>query len=190
MMNLVPTVIKRASVALGTMIALLSVSAVAQAQFSSQSGADTIIDADRAVTANGVTTLVGQVDIRQGDARMLADKVVITNAQNNGSGGLNSSSIDRVVATGNFYYVTPEQEVRGDRGVYTRANDGFVVTGDVILLQDGNVVTGTKLDYNLTTRDARVSSECQGRRCAPDDRVKILIKNTDGALSGRPDGAS
>lgn len=163
-------------------LSLLSLPGLAQAQFSSQSGADTVIDADNAVTVNGVTTLTGQVDIRQGDARLLADKVVIYNRANSGA-GMNSSSIERVIATGNFYYLTEEQEVRGDKGVYTQADDGFVVTGDVILLQDGNVVTGSRLDYNLTTRDAKVSGDCKGRKCPRSARVKILIKNTDVATS-------
>ena len=159
--------------------ALLAVPTVASAQFSTDSSAPTILDADDAFTSNGVITLVGQADIRQGDVRLLADKVEI---YTDGGGGLVSTSgFTRMVATGNFYYITPEQEVRGDKGVYTRADESFVVTGDVVLLQDDSVVTGKRLNYNLKTREAKVAGNCEGRKCKKGRRVSILIRSTDTA---------
>lgn len=156
---------------------------VAWAQFSSESGADTILYADDTVSRNGVITLTGQADIRQGDVRLLADKVEIYTAGDNG-GLVSTDRITRVVATGNFYYITPEQEVRGEKGVYTAATETFIVTGDVILLQDDSVVTGTRLDYNLETRDAKVTGDCTGRKCPKERRVAILIRSTDNAQAG------
>jgi len=87
-----------------------------------------------------------------------------------------------MVATGNFYYITPEQEVRGDKAVYTQTDDSFVVTGDVVLLQEDSVVTGEKLNYNLSTREAKIVGNCNGRKCSKGRRVSILIRNTDSAL--------
>ena len=156
---------------------LFSLPSLSHAQFS-DSGASTILDADQVFTDKGVFTLVGQADIRQGDARLVADKVEIYTADESG-GLISSSEFTRVVATGNFYYITPEQEVRGDRGVYTRDNDTFVVTGDVVLLQDGSVVTGDRLVYNLETRDAKVYGDCKGRKCAKGRRVSILLRSTN-----------
>ena len=159
-----------------------SFSAQAFAQFSTDSSADTAVGADNAVTVGGVTTLTGQVDIRQGDARLLADKVVIYNRAGGGL-GLTGSAIERFVATGNFYYITPDQEVRGNQGVYTASTDSFVVTGDVILLQDENVVTGDRLDYVLSTREAKVTADCSGRKCPRRQRVSILIKSSDAQVT-------
>ena len=156
---------------------LLALPSLSHAQFSN-SAASTILDADQVYTDKGVFTLVGQADIRQGDVRLLADKVEIYTEDESGR-LISSSEFTRIVATGNFYYITPEQEVRGDRGVYTRENDTFVVTGDVVLLQDGSVVTGDRLDYNLETRDAKVKGKCDGRRCAKGRRVSILLRSTD-----------
>ncbi len=158
--------------------AVLALPSMAHAQFSSDSSAPTILDADDAFTSNGVITLVGQADIRQGDVRLLADKVEIY-TEGSGGGLIATSGFTRMVATGNFYYITPDQEVRGNRGVYTRADESFVVTGDVVLLQDDSVVTGDKLNYNLQTREAKVAGNCEGRKCGKGRRVSILIRSTD-----------
>jgi lipopolysaccharide export system protein LptA len=171
---------KRSLSTLLTAILLMAFPSVSHAQFSTDSSAPTILDADDASTENGVITLIGQVDIRQGDARLLADKVLIY-TEGAGNGLIASNNFNRMVATGNFYYITPDQEVRGDEGVYTKADENFVVTGDVVLLQDDSVVTGEKLIYNLQTRQAKVAGECEGRKCAKGRRVSILIRSTDSA---------
>lgn len=148
----------------------------ARAQFVSDSSASTIATADRVEYRGNITVLTGQVDVRQGDVRVLADTMEIYSP---GTGGLAKNDFSRVVADGNFYYLTSDQEVRGEKGVYTKQDNTFVVTGDVILKQaDGNVITGDKLYYNLVTRNARVVGTCKGRRCGSEGRVNILIKNT------------
>ena len=154
----------------------------AAAQFAGSSGGNIELYADDAVSAGGVTTLTGQVDARQGDVRILADRMVIYSRNRGGAPGGPSvgnvaGDIDRIVATGNFYYITPEQEVRGDQGIYTAAEDQFVVTGNVVLVQDESVVRGQRLIYDLATERARVVSECKGRACGRDRRVAILIKS-------------
>ena len=126
-------------------VVFLSLPQFAHAQLSADSTADIRIDADDAVNRNGVTILTGQVDIRQADARLLADKVEIFSDRNSGTSLITSDAITRMVATGNFFYITPDQEVRGDKGIYTADTESFVVTGDVILLQDDSVVTGLSL---------------------------------------------
>jgi len=164
-----------------SLLALAALSLViptsAQAQFARGGNAPIEAGADDILNKNGVTILSGQVDVRQGGTRILSDTMKIYG----GATGLGSSSggdVSRIEATGNFYYLTPEQEVRGNNGVYTRESDTFTVTGDVILLQGENVVTGDTLIYNLQTEEARVVSSCKGRKCGSKGRVKILIKNT------------
>ncbi len=156
------------------------VPAQAFAQFSPDSSADTVLYADDTVSSNGVITLTGQADIRQGDVRLLADKIQIY-TEGTGGGLVSTDGFTRMIATGNFYYITPEQEVRGDKGVYTRDTESFIVTGDVVLLQDDSVVTGSRLDYNLSTRAAKVKGDCKGRSCAKEQRVAILIRSNNSA---------
>lgn len=164
-------------------LGLLMAASPASAQFAANSGADTILDADDIVSSKGVITLTGQADIRQGDVRLLADKVQIYTASQSGGAIASTSEIDRVVATGNFYYLTATQEVRGEKGVFTQSDNNFVVTGNVILLQDDSVITGDRLIYNLDTEQARVVSECKGRKCGQRQRVRVLIKNAGASNS-------
>ena len=133
----------------------------AQAQFSVTGDGPSNVTADSVDYRPDVTILSGQVDFRQGQTRILSDTMKIYS----GGEGLGSSALDevsRIEATGNFYYITPEQEVRGNRGVYERSKDSFTVSGDVILLQGkDSVVTGDRLVYNLTTNEAKVIGTCK-----------------------------
>ncbi len=154
----------------------------AAAQFDTSSNSPIKITADNLDYQGAKTILTGGVDVRQGDVRILADKMALFSAT---GGAIGEGDFSRVVADGNFYYLTKDQEVRGNQGVYTKTNETFVVTGDVILKQeDGNVVTGDKLYYDLQTKNARVVGTCKGRRCGSKGRVNILIKNTQGLTAG------
>ena len=171
----------RFSAATAAATAALALATASHAQFATESDAPIDIGADSADTRNNVTILEGQVDVRQADVRILADRMQIFSR---GEGDL-TDGITRIVAEGNFYYITPEQELKGDRGVYTAANDSFEVTGNVILLQDENVVTGERLIYNLTTRDAQVLGTCTGRACDRRERVRIIIRQQDQDAPGQ-----
>lgn len=99
-------------------------------------------------TADGFA-LRGRAEVTQGTNRLRADAI---------RGYTTNGELTRVEATGNVYFVTPDQSMRGSRAVYT-LNDGQVlVTGDVILTQGQNVLTGGRLVYNVRTETARIES--------------------------------
>jgi lipopolysaccharide export system protein LptA len=104
-------------------------------------------------TPNGFA-LRGRAEITQGGNRLRADSINATTVNN---------SLSRVEASGNVYFVTPDQSSRGDRAVYTLANGEVVLTGDVILTQGKNVLTGGRLVYNVRTQTARMDSAGGGR---------------------------
>ena len=97
-------------------------------------------------TSTGIA-LRGRAEVVQGQNRLRADSI---------NGTINSGDLTRVEASGNVYFVTPDQTIRGDRAVYTFATDEVVVTGDVILTQGQNVLTGGRLIYNTRTESARM----------------------------------
>ncbi|MFA4949910.1 LptA/OstA family protein [Brevundimonas sp.] len=98
-------------------------------------------------------TLIGRAELIQGQNRLRADRLA----------GFSQTSDSRMEATGNVYFVTPDQTIRGDRAVYTTGNDTIVVTGDVILTQGQNVATGSRLTYNTRTESARLEGGSNGR---------------------------
>ena len=174
------TALKRTAIVSAlTAFTMLATAPLAHAQFAANSNAPITGSSDTVDYQKDVSIFSGQVDIRQADVRILADvmKVYSGGTSNNGEA---FGNVDRIEAIGNFFYITPEQEVKGQQGVYERSKDIFTVTGNVILLQgEDNVVTGDRLIYNLTNNQATVTGNCQGRRCGDKGRVNILIKNTN-----------
>ena len=165
----------------GLIAAALLFPVSSHAQFAANSNAPLDGSSDEVEYLGDVTIFSGQVDIRQATTRILSDVMKVYGAKNqvsNSQAGV-FNDVERIEAIGNFYYITPDQEVRGERGVYVQATDTFTVTGNVILLQGKeNIVTGDTLIYNLTTNEAKVVGTCKGRKCGDTGRVKILIKNT------------
>jgi lipopolysaccharide export system protein LptA len=104
--------------------------------------------ADTGELTNTSVSLRGRAEITQGQARLRANAI---EGVRDASGSLSS-----LEATGDVYYVTPTETIRGDRAVYTVSNATVVVTGDVILRQGQNVLTGSRLSYNVDTGQARI----------------------------------
>jgi lipopolysaccharide export system protein LptA len=104
--------------------------------------------ADTGELTNTAVSLRGRAEITQGQSRLRANAI---EGARDASGGLT-----RIEASGDVYYVTPTETIRGDRAVYTVSNATVVVTGDVILTQGQNVLTGASLSYNVDTGQARI----------------------------------
>lgn len=113
----------------------------------------------------GLISYVGRAEAMQGENRLRAERFDVYYSR---SGEQNSAvtsmggGLNRVEAVGDVYFVTPEQVVRGDRAVYTAASDTLVVTGDVILRQGDNVMTGSSLSINIGSGRARMEGAPAG----------------------------
>ncbi|NBB66168.1 LPS ABC transporter substrate-binding protein LptA [Pseudomonas sp. ODNR1LW] len=143
------TFLGRAAAAL-TALGLLALPAVGDAQSSrSTSNQPIAIGADDGEYATDRISLRGRAEVTQGDNRLRAEAMT---AYRDAQG-----QITRVEATGTVYFVTPTQSMRGDRAVYTLSNGELVVTGNVILNQGKNVLTGGRLVYNVNTDAATMS---------------------------------
>lgn len=97
-------------------------------------------------TPNGFA-LRGRAELTQGGNRLRAEAITGVTADGN---------LSRVEASGNVYFVTPDQSMRGDRAVYSLGNAEVVVTGNVVLTQGKNVLSGNRLVYNVRTETARM----------------------------------
>lgn len=155
-------------------------SAFAQVSFGNDDPID--VKADRATYRGGNTILTGNVRVKQKDATILADRMDLFRAETRITAPgteisfIKLGNINRIVATGNFKYITAENRVTGDKGVYERDKEIITVTGNARFVQNGgNTVTGNKMIYDLNTNRAKIAGNCTGRDCKKKDRVEIKL---------------
>lgn len=102
----------------------------------------------------GRISYIGRAEATQDSNRLRANRL---DAYFEGEGGnALAGGVDRIEAVGEVYFVTPEQVARGDRAVFDVGASTLTVTGDVILSQGRNVMTGSRLVYNTETGQARM----------------------------------
>lgn len=154
----------RCFAAIATMACGLALAGAAQAQLSS-TGGPIAASADSAyvVEAERVQVWTGRAEAIQGTTRVRADEIRISHSATSGGG---IGDIERFVAMGNVFFVTPTQVIRGDEAVYTPGDDVIVVTGGVILRQGMDVLSGSRLTINVRQRRAVLEGQqtSEGRR--------------------------
>jgi lipopolysaccharide export system protein LptA len=106
----------------------------------------------------------GAVDAVQGSTRIRANTLTIVcspaEGAEAGAPAAGCGEVERMIAEGDVYYITPEEKVRGDRAEYDYVNDTITVTGDVILTRgDEGVINGRRLVIEVATGRAVVTSE-------------------------------
>lgn len=136
----------------------------------------------------------GPVNVVQNGARLVCDTLYIysygpgegPNAQQTakpagGSKGAQqddeptTSSIKRMVAEGHVFYVTQNENVRGDHGVYEAEPDTITMTGAVIAVQGKNVVRSDKMVIDRKTGQTQMFADAGGRNNP--NRVRAVIYN-------------
>ena len=136
-------------------LAVLTLPAVGDAQSRSMASNQPIaFGADSGEQTAERITLRGRAEVTQGQNRIRADAITLYRKA--------SGDPDRVEATGKVYFVTPTQSMRGDRAVYAIGTGEVVVTGDVVLTQGQNVLTGGRLTYKVNTDAATMAGAPRG----------------------------
>lgn len=121
---------------------------------------------------------MGNVDALQGDARLRTDRLTVVFGQSQGTNanGLASPGpLERLVADGEVFYITPEQEVRSDRAVYDATLDTIIMTGNVIVTNPDGVITGEKLTIEIGNERFVMSGTEQSS-----GRVTSVIETSNG----------
>ena len=163
------------------------------------------ISADSSVFVNGAceSTWSGSAEVLQGTTRLRANEIRAffkkkppgpggaASAQGGGAvGGLpggphsNCGATERIEAEGDVFYVTPDQNARGDHAVYTADNDMIVMTGNVIVVQGKNVIHGDRLTIHVQTREAQMESGAKGR--GNPNRVRGVFYQSPSGAAGAP----
>lgn len=96
-------------------------------------------DAVQMVEAENLVIAQGRVNVRQGEARLAADEMRIFLSPTV------EGQVDRIEADGSVIYVTPGETARGDRGVYTAADERIRLTGRVRLIRGGDAFCSQEL---------------------------------------------
>ena len=129
------------------------------------------------------TDLRENVRVVQDGAVVTSDQMDIFRIQEEGGAeppSVKLGAIKRIVAKGNFRYVTEDNDIRGSKGVYQRDKNIMTVTGDVIVIQaDGKRVRTEKLTYNTKTEQVSLSGDCSGPECSGNGRTRIVIPGSD-----------
>lgn len=127
------------------------------------------VTADQAVQEGNVVTYTGEVVIVQGSLRIDADKVVVHS---------DGHRIQRMVATGNRARLQqlpePDGELVKGRArtiTYLQQEELMVLEEEAEVEQEGSIVTGQRIDYEIDTEVVRAHSSGSGS-----DRVQMVLQ--------------
>lgn len=109
--------------------------------------------------ADGSAVFTGNVVIGQGQMRLSADSVTVEYAE----GGQNR--IRSLHATGKVTLVSGKDAAEASEAVYEVESGNVTLTGDVVLTQGQNVLTGDRMTVSLTEGTAQV-----------DGRVRTILQ--------------
>ncbi|MDP1630496.1 MAG: LptA/OstA family protein [Caulobacter sp.] len=155
--------------------ALMLTAGGAQAQLDPRAPLDITADSSEVIQSQCLSTWSGAVEALQANTRLRADTVRIYSAKtSDGCGGS-----DRLEASGQVYFVTPERTVRADSAVYAFNRQSITLTGNVIVVQGRSVVRGDSLTINTRTGQAQMASNATGRNKA--GRVRGVFYPNQGA---------
>ena len=100
------------------------------------------------------------------------------------SPGRNWGDVQRLVAEGNVFFVSPTQTARGQHAVYEVVPDTITMTGDVVVVTGENVVKGDKLIIEVKTGHATIVSDTAGRNQT--QRVRGVFYSSPSPAPWRP----
>ena len=102
--------------------------------------------------SNGQAVFAGNVLVVQGEVRMSAARVAVEYAQDGGA----ANGISRLRATGGVTFVTATDAVEASEATYSVENGTVQLSGDVILTQGQNAISGERLVVDLNSGQGRM----------------------------------
>ena len=104
--------------------------------------------------AEGTAVFSGNVIVTKGEMKLNAAKIVVKYLRT--PDGQIAEDVDTITASGGVVMVTPTEAAEAETAVYTPAKDEVVMTGDVLLTQGPNTLSGTRLVVDLLTGTGQV----------------------------------
>jgi len=131
----------------------------------------------------GIAVFTGDVSVVQGERLLRAGKMIVhyekptANQTEGTTTGLGSTGIERLEVSGKVYVKSGTQIATGDEGVFDAKANTLVMTGQKVVLIDGdNVATGCKLTAQMDTGRATLESCASSSRSG---RVSIIMNRNN-----------
>lgn len=122
----------------------------------------------------GIAIFTGNVAVVQGPTLMRSGKMTVYYDRSSGSATTGSADIDRIEVEEKVYVRSENQVATGDRGSFDMKSEVLVLTGNEVVLSEGdNVVVGCKLTVLMATGQATLDG-CGA--ASGGGRVKMLLK--------------
>lgn len=102
--------------------------------------------------ANGQAVFAGNVLVVQGEVRMSAGRVAVVYSQKDGA----PNGIATLQATGGVTFVTPSDAVEASTATYSVEQGTVQLSGDVILTQGQNAISGERMVIDLNSGQGRM----------------------------------
>ena len=113
--------------------------------------------------AENLAVFTGNVSVTQGPTILKSGTMTVYYAKDGGSAATGSSSIERLEVDGKVYVKSDKQVATGDRGVFDMKTEVLVLSGDEVVLSEGNnVLRGCKLTVQMKTGRAQVDGCSKG----------------------------
>jgi len=104
--------------------------------------------------ASGLARFSGGVVVTQGELRLTAPEILVEYART--AQGAPGRDVSSITASGGVLLVTPTEAAEAETARYSPAENSIVMTGDVVLTQGANTLTGDRLVVDLATGTGRV----------------------------------
>ena len=104
----------------------------------------------------GIAVFSGNVVAGQGEMRLTAARVKIEYLTEDGS---STGEIDKILASGGVTLVNGQEAAEAENAVYSPATAEVVMTGNVLVTQGPNAISGDKLTVDLTSGNGRVEGQ-------------------------------
>ena len=137
---------------LTAVIALAGFASSASAQFTTSSDSPIDITGEQfeAVDGRDYVVWTGDVQVVQDQSILTAPRLVIF--------GVEAGELTRIEAEGGIRFTNGAEAISGDKGIYDAAAETITVTGNVVVVQGEQILSGARLIYNTRTGSIRFSS--------------------------------
>lgn len=108
-----------------------------------------------------VSVFRGNVTVQRAGTTLKAALITIYSPAGEAKPG--KEAFDRIEASGKVYVRSADQIATGDSARFDAKSQTAVLTGNVVLTQGGNVITGDRLTIDLISGKARIDQGAGGR---------------------------